>query len=200
MQTVAAGQGPRWLRGVLSAVEEWVPAALMGLMAVAITADVIMRYVFNHPLAWAGPLSMFCMVWMVYLGSAAVSRRGAHICLDFLSGRLGNRGRAIIDLFVEIVTLLVLGTICVATVLYLEKARFLVMPGIGISKKYITLAALVGIGLMVLHSVAHAARAIAGFRNPAYERVNLPIEEVELDDFDTRFVNIVSDELTGKQG
>ncbi|GAA1325193.1 TRAP transporter small permease [Leucobacter albus] len=200
MQTVAARPAPRWLRGTLTTVEEWVPAALMGVMAVAITADVIMRYVFNHPLAWAGPLSMFCMVWMVYLGSAAISRRGAHICLDFLSGKLGHRGRALIDLFVEAVTLFVLGTICVATVIYLEKARFLIMPGIGVSKKYITVAALVGLGLMVIHSAVHATRAVAGLRNPAYERVNIPVEEVELDDFDTRFVNVVSDELTGKQG
>ncbi|MFF8817044.1 TRAP transporter small permease [Leucobacter sp. NPDC015123] len=200
MQSPAARSAPRWLRGTLATVEEWVPAALMGVMAVAITADVIMRYVFNHPLAWAGPLSMFCMVWMVYLGSAAVSRRGAHICLDFLSTKLGHRGRATVDLFVELVTLAVLGTICVATVIYLEKARFLIMPGLGFSKKYITVAALVGLVLMVIHSCGHAVRAIAGLRNPDYERVNVPIEEVELDDFDTRFVNVVSDELTGKQG
>lgn len=184
----------------LATIEEWVPATLMGVMAIAITADVIMRYIFNSPLAWAGPLSMFCMVWMVYLGSAAVSRFGAHICLDFLSGKLGHKGRATLDLFVEAVTLIVLGTICVGTVAYLQKAHFLIVPGIGISKKYITLAALVGLALMVLHSLTHAARAISGFRNPDYERVNVPLEEVELDDFDTRFVNVVSNELTGKQG
>ncbi len=200
MQKELTGPAPRWLHTLLTVVEEWLPALLMGAMAVAITADVVMRYVFNHPLAWAGPLSMICMVWMVYLGSAAVSRRGAHICLDFLSGRLGHRGRSIIDLFVELVTLLVLGTILVATVIYLEKARFLIVPGLGISKKYITVAVLVGILLMLLHSAVHAIRAIRGFRDPGYERVNIPLEEVELDDFDTRFVKVVGEELTGKQG
>lgn len=200
MHSPDPGSTPRWLRAVFVAVEEWIPAALMGVMALAITADVVLRYVFNHPLSWVGPLSMFCMVWLVYLGAAAVSRRGAHICLDFFSDRVGHRGRAALDLFVELITIAVLGLICIATVAYLNAAHFLIIPGLGFSKQFITVAALIGLGLMLVHSIFHALRAIRGFGDPDYARVNRPIEEVELDDFDTRFVKTVGEELTGKQG
>lgn len=198
-----AGRGPvapLWLRVIVIAIEEWLPAALIAAMALVITADVVLRYALNHPLAWAGPVAMFCMVWMVYLGSAAVSRFGSHICLDFFSERIGPRGRAALDLAVELITLGILGTVCVATVQYLNNARFLMIPGIGISKRWITVAAVTGLALMIVHAAVHAARAGIGFTAPDYRRVNRPVEEIELDDFNTNLVNVVDDELSGNQG
>lgn len=199
MTTAPTAPKRRVILRLLVIVEDWIPAALIGVMAITITADVIMRYAFNHPLAGAGELSLFCMVWMVFLGSAAVSRRGAHICLDFFSSKFGHRGRAVLDLSAEAITTAVLVFVTFATIEYLQKAKFLVLPGTGISKQFITLAALVGLVLMAAHSIIHAVRAIRGFRDPNYSRTNQPIDEIELDDFDTRLVRTIGSELTGKQ-
>ena len=187
------------LKRVFVALEEWVPAALLGTMALAITADVLMRYIFNRPLAWAGPLSVFAMVWLVYLGSAAVSRKGAHICLDFFSDRIGSRGRAVLDIIAETITGVVLIAVFVATLAYLESAKFVPLVGLGISKQYVTLAAAFGIGLMVLHTLVHLWRALRGLRSSDYRRVNVPVEEIELDDFDTTVIRTVDEELTGRK-
>jgi TRAP-type C4-dicarboxylate transport system permease small subunit len=185
------------LTRVLIVIEEWLPAALLAVMTLAIAADVLMRYAFNHPLAWAGPLSVFSMVWLVYLGSAAVSRKGSHICLDFLSERIGSRGRAILDIFVELFTGALLTVVLIATLNYLSAAKFVPLVGLGISKRMVTLAAAIGIGLMILHALTHLWRALVGLRSDDYQRVNIPVEQVELDEFDTQVIRTVDEELTG---
>lgn len=183
---------------ILIVFEEWLPGALMAVMAIAITSDVVMRYIFNAPLAGAGEIAMFSMIWMVYLGSAAVSRKGAHICLDFFSERIGARGRALLDITVELITIAVLGVIFFATIQYLQDAKFLILPGTGISKQYITLAAAVGLGLMLLHTIAHLWRAVVGLRDDGYWRINIPVEDIELDEFNTQVIRAVGEELTGR--
>ncbi|MGD9606987.1 MAG: TRAP transporter small permease [Leucobacter sp.] len=184
---------------VLVVIEEWLPAALLGAMTLAISADVLMRYAFNRPLAWAGPFSVFAMVWLVYLGSAAVSRKGAHICLDFFSDRIGSRARAVLDIFAELVTTAVLALVFIATLGYLASAKFVPLVGLGISKRNITLAAAVGIALMILHTLVHLWRAVRGLRSDDYRRVNIPVEEIELDEFDTTVIRTVDEELTGRK-
>lgn len=188
---------PKGISRAFEIFEEWIPALLLGVMTLAILADVIMRYVFNKPIMGAGETAMFSMVWMVYLGAAAVSRKGAHICLDFFSERISGRSRAIFDIIVEIITIVVLTVITIATFKYMQDARFVPIPGIGLSKQYITLAAAIGLTLMIVHTLVHLARAFLGINDPNYHRVNDPIEEVELEDFDTLFIKTVETELTG---
>ena len=42
----------------------------------------------------------------------------------------------------------------------------------------LTLAAAVGIALMILHTLVHLWRAVRGLRSDDYRRVNIPVEEI----------------------
>ena len=87
----------------------------------------------------------------------------------------------------------------VATLGYLASAKFVPLVGLGISKRNITLAAAVGIALMILHTLVHLWRAVRGLRSDDYRRVNIPVEEIELDEFDTTVIRTVDEELTGRK-
>lgn len=56
---------------------------LFGMFVVSL-AGVVMRYVFNRPLAWSDELGMILLLWAVFIGDAFVSRDADHIAFDLL--------------------------------------------------------------------------------------------------------------------
>ena len=63
-----------------------VPRALTGailLIVIAInTANIVGRYVFAAPVAWAEEVMVFLLVWSVFLGASAVTYDKAHLTMD----------------------------------------------------------------------------------------------------------------------
>jgi TRAP-type C4-dicarboxylate transport system permease small subunit len=79
-------------------------------------ANVIGRYFFSAPIAWAEEVMLFMMVGVVFLGAVAVSREGRHIRMDVVVNLLPSLPRRILEAMsalIEIavaVTITVLGT------------------------------------------------------------------------------------------
>jgi C4-dicarboxylate transporter, DctQ subunit len=79
----------------------WLENAFIGV-ALAVTSvllfvNVVLRYVFHAPLAWAEELTMYAMVWIVFVGGSVVVRTRGHIAVDVLPlmlSRAGNRALA----------------------------------------------------------------------------------------------------------
>lgn len=178
-------------------VEEYIPGALLGLTAVLLTADVIMRYVFNRPIQGVAEVAMLATVWLVYLSASAISRRGSHISLDLLTSRFGPRGRAVFDVFAELVTITVLGVILVTAVEYLSSGHFVTLPATGLSKALITVAIPISAGMMIVHSAIFLLRAIIGLRDPAYRRHHVAVDVEEFDDLATQDIRRIDTKLSG---
>ncbi len=68
--------------------------AIMPLMALAITYEVVARYVFDAPTIWVSDVSAFGLLWIAFLAAPWLVRHGAHIRGDFATERLGPRARA----------------------------------------------------------------------------------------------------------
>ena len=70
--------------------------ALVVMMVVMVT-DVIMRYVIGAPLSWSvGFISDYALIAMFFLGLPYTVREGAHVHIDLLYRRLGNRARRVV--------------------------------------------------------------------------------------------------------
>lgn len=65
---------------------------------VLIFADVCLRWMFNHPLAWSLETSCLLLVPAVLLAAGKVEMEDAHIKLDIIYPKLGTRGKYTIDL------------------------------------------------------------------------------------------------------
>lgn len=180
-------------------IEEYIPGALLGLTAVLLTADVVMRYVFNRPIQGVAEVAMLSTVWLVYLSASGISRRGGHISLDLLTSRFGARGRAIFDIVAEVLTIAVLSVILVTAVDYLASGHFVALPATGISKAFITVAIPVSAGMMIVHSLIFLLRAVIGLRDPGYRRHHEPIETEEIDDPATRDIRRIDSDLSGER-
>lgn len=66
------------------AVEDWASLALFWLMAFAVFLQFFTRYVLNDSLAWTEEIATYCLVAVVFIGSAMCVRLGRHIHVDFL--------------------------------------------------------------------------------------------------------------------
>ena len=85
----------------------WLLTAVVGLifacMMVAVFVAVIFREAFGLPFPWFADVSRYSLIWLVFLGSAVLARRGEHICIDLLHKALPPLGRRLVNITVCIV-------------------------------------------------------------------------------------------------
>ena len=79
-------------RRILAQAEEIVAGIALIIVVGAVCWGVITRYVLTQPAAWAGEVAAFAFAWCVFIGAAAVVKRGGHVSIDmfvaFLPGQL----------------------------------------------------------------------------------------------------------------
>lgn len=183
----------RILNKVLCVIEEDLPAYLLGVIAILIMYDVVGRYAFNSPLRAASEISFILIVWVVYLTTAALVRRGMHIAVDSLYEILPAVVKFLLDIFSELLLVLVVGFIAYHSIHFVMYGHFITLPATGISKQVVTLAMAVGLTLSTIHAAARIVRSIALYRTtgPDYHRLHDPFEIEAFDDLDTRGVNTI---------
>jgi TRAP-type C4-dicarboxylate transport system permease small subunit len=82
--------------------EDWVTLAIFWIMCGCVFLQFFTRYVLNNSFAWTEEIAIFCLVAIVFLGSAMCVRTSRHIHVDFLYRYLkGGAGRAL-STFVDI--------------------------------------------------------------------------------------------------
>ena len=81
--TGAAPAAPGWQRLAENAM-----AIALGVMALAVFVNVVLRYGFGSGIAASEELSRLMFVWLVFIGAAAAYRAGGHIAVGMLTDAL----------------------------------------------------------------------------------------------------------------
>jgi TRAP-type C4-dicarboxylate transport system permease small subunit len=121
---------------------------LMGCVLI----EVVTRNLLKLPTPWAEEASRFFCVWSVFLGSAAVWFRKAHIIINVLPQRLPLRPRLVLQLLTELLSAvfiicLWIGTLQIMIIQYPAKTT-----AMEISISYFYLGLFVGAcGLVIFH-------------------------------------------------
>jgi TRAP-type transport system small permease protein len=89
-------------------------ATCLGVMAVAVFINVVMRYGFGSGIAASEELSRLLFVWMVFIGATAAYPAGEHMAFTSLVALLRTRPLAIKLVTVLIRLLVILGSTLVA--------------------------------------------------------------------------------------
>ena len=86
-------------------------AWLLIILIVVMSYETIVRYFFNSPTIWAYDLT--CMLFGTYfmVGAAYVSKEKQHVKVDIFYGMMSPRGKAILDIFFDVIILFPLITI-----------------------------------------------------------------------------------------
>jgi C4-dicarboxylate transporter DctQ subunit len=73
----------------------WIAAALIIFMMLAISYSVIVRYVWDQPVAWVVEISSYLMLYITFLGSAWLLQQDGHVEVDLFVGSLPPRAKAV---------------------------------------------------------------------------------------------------------
>ena len=79
---------PVWLarllrvQGGIGTLEEWTGIALVCAMAAVVNLQIVARYVFDKPFIWPEEVARLILVWIAFVGAAALIRRGGDIAVE----------------------------------------------------------------------------------------------------------------------
>lgn len=77
----------------IEAVIDVLAIVMLVVMVASMSWQVFGRYVLGRSPAWAEELARYLMVWLTFLGAAAVLRSGGHLTVTALIDALGPRAR-----------------------------------------------------------------------------------------------------------
>ena len=152
----------------ISSVSGWVSGLGIIVMTGVVFVDVLLRYFFSKPLLFADDFSVYCMVYIAFVGAALTLKMRRHIMVDLLYLRLPRK----VQLWLDVMTTL-LGTliICIITwqsaawVHYTYKSGF-ISPGILEEPMWIPMAVVpIGLFLWSMQYIVESIKAVKGLRS-----------------------------------
>ena len=93
---------------LLDILEVYLPTAIFFLLIMTVFIQVVSRYGFNRPLPKFFELSIYSFVWSIYLGAALAKRYNQHIRFDLFYRKFSTKTRAIVDIFFDSLTTVVM--------------------------------------------------------------------------------------------
>ena len=81
-------------------------AIMITIMVVITTMEVVRRYIFGLSFIWAEELVKFMLVAVTFLGGPAAYRAGGLAFLDLVVSHIGEKGRKVISIFINVVIII----------------------------------------------------------------------------------------------
>ena len=94
------------IKKILDTALEWLVIVVVGILVLDVLWQVFTRKVLSDPSQWTEELAIFLLIWVSLLGAAVAMNRGAHLGIDYFTGKLTIKNRVITEVFVfAVVTL-----------------------------------------------------------------------------------------------
>jgi len=79
--------------------------AAIAAASLVLFANVVLRYVLLAPISWAEEISIYLVIWIVFVGASVLIRTGGHITVDLLPRALPPLGQRVLFFTVMILML-----------------------------------------------------------------------------------------------
>lgn len=80
--------------------------SLMILMLLLTCVNVVMRYAFNTPIAWADQFTSYGLVYLTFIGAPYVLSKYGHVSVDIFAPKEGSEKKKIVAVAINIVGLI----------------------------------------------------------------------------------------------
>ncbi len=136
-----------------------VPAGLLVLADIVVLfAGVFSRFVLHRPLVWSDELASILFLWLAMLGAVTALRRGEHMRMTALVGRLRPSSRAVFEAVAMAACLAFLGLVIWPAWQYAADERAITTPALEISNVWRAAALPIGVLLMAIFAVLRLLR------------------------------------------
>lgn len=162
-----------FLRNIDENAERWLLLVFYVMLVVTMAIEVLRREVFSYSSIWGEEVVRYSFIYLAWIGAAAAVKERAHIRIDVLLHYLGNRPKAIVYIFGDLVMFAVaLVALYWSFETVLVSAKFgSVTDGLRISKVWFLAAVPLGFSLMIFRLSQSLLRDLRSLRNgtPVYE-------------------------------
>lgn len=87
--------------------------ASLTTIVIALTGQVVFRYVLRAPLAHSDEIAQTALVWLTFAGAAYLYRERRHVEIDFVARKLPPRIARAVFVGVELIVVLTMAMICI---------------------------------------------------------------------------------------
>lgn len=150
-----------WPDAVLGRLVETLVAALVLLEFAILLTGVISRFVLHAPIVWTDELASILFLWLAMLGAVVALRRGEHMRMTALVGKLQPGTRAVLDAVAVAACLAFLAMVAWPSLEYAIDEVAITTPALGISNVWRAAALPIGLALMAVFSILRLLRESA---------------------------------------
>ena len=125
---------------LLELVIKSLAGAFLGAVFVLVIAQVASRFIFNFSFAAASELSIYAMIWSVFLGSAVAFRGNQHIAMNIVKHAAPKSLQNFLNLFIFLCLALFLAVILFKGHDLSLRAMRQVSPAAGLQVGYVSMA------------------------------------------------------------
>jgi len=102
-------KGAQRVGAAIGRVEDWLAITLVVALGVVVNLQIFSRYLFSAPFIWPEEVSRVLMIWIAFIGSAAVTRRGADMAVDTFVLMLPPKGQRVLAIVKDLVVAALFG-------------------------------------------------------------------------------------------
>jgi tripartite ATP-independent transporter DctM subunit len=146
------------MHNVLGRLVEALAAVLVLAEIVVLLTGVIARFVFHAPLVWTDEFASIVFLWLAMLGAVVALRRGEHMRMTALVGRLQPGTRAVVEAVAIAACLAFLAMVAWPSWEYAVDEAAITTPALGISNAWRAAALPVGLALMAIFGILRLLR------------------------------------------
>jgi TRAP-type C4-dicarboxylate transport system permease small subunit len=142
------------------AVEDWVALAIFWVMAGAVILQFFTRYVLNDSFAWTEEIAVYCLIGVVFVGSAMCVRLSRHIQVDFIYRYLPHMAARILANFVLVLQVAFFGYLAWLVYKYSALISDERMVTVDLPKSIVFYTVLAGFVAMMLRAIQALVRSL----------------------------------------
>jgi TRAP-type C4-dicarboxylate transport system permease small subunit len=94
------------LRTLDANAERWLMLIAYTFCCFVIIHEVVRRFMLNYSAAWSQETAQFAFIYLGWIGAAFAVKERAHVKFDIVFNKLGHRGKAVLLIFGELLTML----------------------------------------------------------------------------------------------
>ena len=145
--------------------KKWEPEIFIGQIILAVfvvlsALQVIMRCVFNYPLSGPEQLSSILLVWLVFIGATAISKRHNHVRVEILEEVTSEKFIRWLHVVYYIVIIIYLVFIVVGGWELFQKLQYSRTPALRLPVKWVTIVVPITSAIMAIYYMKHIVKEI----------------------------------------
>lgn len=131
---------------------------ILSASALLLLWQVLDRLVLGGGQNWIEEYARLSLVWLTFLGSAALIREGKSLAVEYFVGRMGERVQRTVGYVVDLLTLGLMVILLLQIPVVWKSSSVLVSPSLGIPRTALASAAFIGFGISTLYLLESIVR------------------------------------------